>query len=413
MADSTQTPELADLTEAPGRLTRPLTVLLAVTSAVTAANVYLNQPLLGSAAADLHVSPEALGAVPTATQFGYAAGILLMVPAGDSHDRRRLILRLGAASTVALAASAVAPTAWWLIIASFLVGLLSPIPQLVAPLAVALAGDQRRGRVVGTIQGGLLIGVLASRAYSGSFAELAGWRAVYWCSCALTLLMTCVLWRVLPAAPAIGAARYRTTLASLPRLFASHPLIRRVTISGGLVGIAFGAFWTALTFLLEQDYHYGSTEVGLFGLVAAASALASPAAGRLADRMGPRLGLAALIVTVIAGWVLLLPGGTHLSWLIIGVVVLDIGVWGSQVVCQTSLFTLDKSTHNRLNTLYFTLRFLGIAIGSLAGSLAWGNGGWSAVATVGIIAALAGLVVGVLPHSKERAKRDEVTTLGA
>ncbi|GCD37722.1 putative permease [Streptomyces chrestomyceticus JCM 4735] len=381
-------------------LTRPTALLLAATSAVTAANVYLNQPLLGAAARSLGVAPDVLGAVPTATQLGYAAGILLLVPAGDSHDRRRLILGLGTASALALAACAVAPSVTWLVVAGFAVGLLSPVPQLVTPLAVALAadgGNADRGRIVGTVQAGLLVGVLASRAYSGALAEQVGWRAVFGCSCVLTLLTMLVLSRALPRVPAAAAASYRSTLASLPRLFAAHPLVRRITVSGALVGIAFGAFWTTLTFLLSEEYGYGSTEIGLFGLVAAASALASPYAGRLADRLGRRGALAALIGLVIAGWLLLLPGGGSLWWLLAGVVVLDVGVWGSQAASQTSLFSLDPAVHSRLNTLYFTLRFSGIAVGSLAGTVAWSGGGWPAVVVTGTVTALAGLCVAVSP----------------
>ncbi|WP_406193068.1 MFS transporter [Kitasatospora sp. NBC_01560] len=194
---------------------------------------------------------------------------------------------------------------------------------------------------------------------------------------------------------------YRDVLASVPRLFASHPLVRRVTVAGGLVGVSFGAFWTALTFLLEHHYHYGPTVVGLFGLVALAGALASTAAGRLTERFGRHRALAASIAVTLAAWALLLPGGgtgrSGIGWLTTGVVALDVGTWGNQVICHSALFALDPAVHSRLNTCYFTLRFLGIALGSLAGSLAWAHGGWPAVAGVGAAASLAALVVATLP----------------
>ncbi|SDS94285.1 Predicted arabinose efflux permease, MFS family [Streptomyces sp. TLI_053] len=383
---------------------RRTTALLATTSALTAANIYLGQPLLGSAAAALHVPPATLGAVPTATQIGYATGIALIVPLGDSRDRRRLILGLCAASAVALAASALAPTAGLLVVAALALGLLSPVPQLVAPLAVALAGGRDPGRTVGTVQAGLLIGVLASRTYSGALAEAAGWRAVYGCSCVLTVLLTLVLRRALPTgpltAPPAWALPYRELLASVPRLFATSPQVRRITLSGGLVGVSFGTFWTALTFLLEQDYHYGSTVVGLFGLVAVAGALASTAAGRVADRFGRRRVVLASVAVTAAAWALLLPGGSGIVWLTAGVVVLDVGTWGNQVVCQGVLFTLDPALHSRLNTCWFTLRFLGIAVGSLVGSVAWAHGGWPAVVGVGAAASVAALLVAGLPERR-------------
>ncbi|MYW67037.1 MFS transporter [Streptomyces sp. SID8379] len=389
---------------------RRLTLLLAVTCAVTAANVYLCQPLLATVADALGARPDALGAVATATQLGYAAGILLIVPAGDSHDRRRLILALGTAGAVALAACALAPSVPFLAIASFAVGVCSPVPQLVTPLAVALAADRERepgrGRTVGAVQGGLLVGVLASRAYAGTLADLVGWRAVYAVSCLLTLALVAVLGRALPATPAAAATSYGRMLTSLPRL-ARHPLVARVVLSGALVGIAFGAFWTALTFLLTGTYHLGPAAVGLFGLVAAVSGLASPRAGRLAERLGRRGATALLTALVVVGWLVMLPGGGSLAAIVVGVVVLDVGVWGGQVVCQTVLFGLDPALHSRLNTLYFTLRFLGIAVGSLCGTLGWGHGGWTAVVAVGLGAATAGLVVGVLPVRVARDADDQ------
>ncbi|MFJ9128031.1 MFS transporter [Streptomyces sp. NPDC102340] len=381
--------------------TQALTVLLAVTCAVTAANVYLCQPILGSVAASLGTSPDALGAVPTATQLGYALGILLVVPAGDSHDRRRIILALGTASSVALAACALAPSVTFLAVASFVVGLCSPVPQLITPLAVALAdeggGGPGRGRTVGAVQGGLLVGVLASRAYAGALAEIAGWRTVYIASCLLTLVLMAVLARRLPRAQGRATASYKTALASLPGL-ARQPLVARVVVSGALVGIAFGAFWTTLTFLVTDTYGLGSTAAGMFGLVAAVSALASPYAGRSAERLGRRGAIALLTALVLVGWLVMLPaGGGSLVALVVGVIVLDVGVWGGQAVCQTVLFTLDPAVHSRLNTVYFTLRFLGIALGSLVGTVAWGAGGWPGVVVTGMVAAAAGLVVGVLP----------------
>ncbi|MFE9381801.1 MFS transporter [Streptomyces sp. NPDC007025] len=389
--------------EPSGRFHRRM-LLLAVTSAVTAANVYLSQPLLEAIARSLGGGPALLGAVPTATQLGYATGILLLVPAGDSHDRRRLILTLGTLSSLALAACALAPTAEFLLAAGFALGLCSPVPQLVTPLAVALAEGRRGavGQVVGGVQAGMLVGVLASRAYSGVLAEAVGWRGVHLCSCGLTLALVALLRSALPPAPPVPSAAsspvpgYRAALASLPRL-AAHPMVFRIVLSGALVGVAFGAFWTSLTFLLGGHYHYGPARIGLFGLVAAASAAASPWAGRAAERMGRRGATAALLALVLAGWLVLLPGGVSPWWLVPGVVLLDIGVWGSQAASQTVLFTLDRGLHSRLNTVWFTARFLGIALGSLAGSLAWAAGAWPAVVAVGSSFSALGLLVAVLP----------------
>ncbi|MDF3291653.1 MFS transporter [Streptomyces silvisoli] len=370
-------------------LGRALTVTLALACAITSSNIYINQPVLTEMARSLGVSDGAMGAVPTATQFGYALGILLLVPLGDTRDRRKLILGLSAAATVALAATALAPNLAVLTVCSLLLGVLTPVPQIVIPLAVALAPGEGRGRIVGILQGGLLVGLLASRAYAGALADLVGWRWVYGCSVGLMIALEVILFLTLPRGVTGGAPLgYRELLRSLPHTFAQSTLVRRVCVSGALVGVSFGAFWTTLAFVLQDSYGYGPGIAGLFGLVAAASALASPRAGRMADRVGGRRTQTILLAVSLLGWVALLGGKNWLALLVLGVILLDVGVWGNQVVNQAMLFTLADEKHSRLNTLYFTFRFLGIASGSLLGSQLWDAGGWYAVGTAGVAALL-------------------------
>jgi predicted MFS family arabinose efflux permease len=387
-------------------LTRRMTLLLAVTCAVTSSNIYLAQPMLALVARELHVSDGAVGIVPTATQVGYALGILLLVPLGDVRNRRGLILSMMAATTIALAAAALATSLAWLAVAGFAIGLLTPIPQLVLPLGVALAGGKRRGRVVGVLQAGLLVGLLASRAYAGALGQLLGWRDVYWCSVLMMIGVGLVLLRALPSAPAsANAARYPALLGSLPTLLVSSRLVRGVCLSGLLIGLAFGAFWNTLSFVLQRDYGFGPAVVGLFGLVAAASAAASPMAGRLADRFGGRIGQLALVSTAIAGWLVLVLGPQWIGWFLIGTVLLDIGVWGNQVVNQAMLFSLDATHHSRLNTLYFFTRFLGIAAGSALGAQLWTAHGWGGVSLLGVIAATVALPIAALSAPRRAPRR--------
>ncbi|MGW2601502.1 MFS transporter [Streptomyces klenkii] len=372
-----------------GALGRTLMIVLTLACAITSSNIYINQPVLTDMASSFGVSEGAMGAVPTATQYGYALGILLLVPLGDTRDRRKLILSLGAATTVALAAAALSPDLAVLTVVSFLLGALTPIPQIVVPLAVALTGGQAKGRVVGVLQGGLLVGLLASRAYAGALADLVGWRWVYGCSVVLMAMLLVLLFFALPKGITGSAAMpYSDLLKSLPKLFRGSPLVRRVCTSGALVGVSFGAFWTTLAFVLQDSYGYGPGIAGLFGLVAAASALGSPRAGRLADRKGGRYTQTVLLFVSLAGWAALAGGKEWLVLIVLGVILLDVGVWGNQVVNQAMLFKLDAGQHSRLNTLYFTTRFLGIATGSLIGSQIWNAGGWYAVTALGVGALL-------------------------
>ncbi|MBB5891041.1 MFS transporter [Kutzneria kofuensis] len=385
-------------------LTRRLTAVLAATCAVTSSNIYLIQPVLGQVAADLRIGEGTAGIVPTATQLGYAAGILLLVPLGDIRNRRPLILSMMAATTLALAGAALAPSVGWLAAAGFAIGLLTPIPQVVLPLGVALAGGERSGHVVGILQGGLLVGLLASRAYAGAIGQVLGWRQVYWCSVAMMVIVGLVLVRTLPSAPPHSSMSYPAVVRSLPRLLLGNRIVLGVCAAGVVVGAAFGTFWNTLSFVLLHEFDLGPAIVGLFGLVAAASALTSPLAGRLTDRFGPRLGQFTLVGLVLLAWVALAVGPQWIGWFVIGTVLLDVGVWGNQVVNQAVLFGLDSAHHNRLNTLYFFTRFLGIAAGSAFGAQLWDAWGWSAVAALGLLASAVGLPAAVLaaPRSERQ-----------
>ncbi|TVT62623.1 MFS transporter [Amycolatopsis rhizosphaerae] len=373
--------------------TRCITALLTVTCAVTSSNIYLLQPLLGQVAHDFGASQTDAGRCATLIQVGYAAGILLLVPLGDRVNRRPLILTMMTLTTIALVCVAVSPTITWLAVAATALGFLTPIPQVVLPLGVALAGHQP-GRIVGTLQAGLLVGLLASRSYAGLLGQFASWRLVYWCSAALMIFTTVALKAKLPSMPGADTAlRYPALLRSLSVMLFGNVRVAGVCLSGALIGCAFGAFWNTLSFVLAGEFGFGPAVIGLFGLVAATSATTSPLAGRLADRWGVRRSQLMLICTVATGWIVLLINPHAVGSFVAGTVLLDVGVWGNQVVNQATLFQSDPAIHNRLNTLYFVTRFLGIAAGSALGIQLWSVAGWPAVATGGLLAALLALPI--------------------
>lgn len=376
---------------------------LAATCAVSAANIYICQPILPEIARSFGVTDQAAASVATSAQIGYAVGILAFVPLGDAHRRRPLILSLGAVSAIALIAAALSPSLPLLIFASFAIGAFTPIPQLVIPLAVALSSPASRGRIIGLVQGGLLVGVLASRTYAGGLADLLDWRAVYCGSFLLMILVGLMFWREVPPMEASIRLTYRQLQRSLVDLFTSSQMVQRICVSGAFVGIAFGAFWTTLAFMLQAQYGYGSAIAGLFGLAAAASALCSPRIGRFADRQSPRAAFTLPLLLCSIGLLSLLGAETSIWLLLAGTILLDVGVWGNQVVNQVLLFESRAELHSRLNTLYFGFRFLGIGLGSLLGSICWQFGGWSAVAGLGLLAVAGAFATGA-PAAMSRSR---------
>ena len=380
-----------------------LVLLLAVSAGATVANIYYCQPLLETIAAAFHVGSGAASAVATATQLGYAAGLLLVVPLGDNFERKRLIVGTTALSAVAMAAVALAGGLREMVVASFLGGAISVTPQLVVPYAAGLAAPERRGRTVGTVMSGLLVGILFSRTVSGFVNVHAGWRAVYWLAAGVMVLLAVGLAAVLPvqrpASPPADAGGnpaspprrgYGELLGSLAPLLVREPILRRHALVGAMGFAAFSAFWTTLAFhLASLPARHGSETVGLFGLVGAAGALAAPVAGRMADRRGPRLvNGTALVLTLVSFALMALNGGRHLALLALGVVLMDAGVQASHISNQTRIYTLAPALRNRLTSVYMVCYFLGGALGSAVGSWSWSRAGWP-----GVCAAAGGFTV--------------------
>jgi predicted MFS family arabinose efflux permease len=384
------------MTENPRPGLAPSTVvLLTVLAAVTVANIWYNQPLLPEIGRTFGVSNGAAGIVAVLTQVGYAAGLLCFVPLGDAVDSRRLMLGLLAAVTVALLGAAVAPSLAVEAAAGFAVGLTTVVPQVAIPLAAGLAEPAHRGRVVGQIMGGLLVGILGARAVAGFVGAAFGWREMFVAAAGLMVLCAVAVWMKLPARRPASTMTYGALLRSLLPIARAQPVARDAAMLGAMTFGSFSAFWTTLAFRLEAPpLHYGSQVAGLFGLLGIAGAAAAPVAGYLADRRSARGTVGLALIGVGVAWVVLLLFGHTLWGIAIGVVVLDAAVQIAQVSNQARIYSLDPRLYSRLNTIYMVSYFAGGALGSALSAAAWDLAGWRGVCAVGL--GLAG--VGGLRH---------------
>ena len=391
-------------------LPRWLLVLLALTAGITVANIYYCQPLLGVMAGAFGVGTGAVTAVAASTQLGYATGLLLIAPLADSLERKTLIVVTTAISASVLAGVALCPTVRWLTVASYVLGAASVTPQLVVPYAAGMAPPERRGRTVGAVMSGLLVGILLSRTLSGLVAAHAGWRMVYWLACGVMLVLAGVLAILLPVQRPARRIAYCELLASLPPLLAREPVLRRHALIGALGFGAFSAFWTTLSFhLASLPGHYGSETAGLFGLIGAAGALAAIVSGRLADRIGPKPLNGAALGLAAASFALMAVAGRSLAGLAAGVIGMDAGIQGSQISNQARIYALPADLRNRINSVYMVCYFLGGALGSTLGARAWTAAGWSGVCAAGGLLCVGGVValftVGQAPAPAPAASR--------
>lgn len=367
---------------------------MAIMAGITVANLYYNQPLLNLMAATFHQPHPVLGRVTMLTQIGYAIGLLVFVPLGDYIERRRLVERLLLAAAAALVLVAISPSLWWCEIASFLAGMLSAVPQIIIPMAADLADNQHRGRVVGIIMSGLLVGVLLARTISGFVGGFGGWRLMFWIAAVLMIIMLAFS-RMLPLAKPIRKAEpFTQVLGSLIPLMKKEPELVRVALTGFTFFAAFSAYWTTLTFrLAASPYHYGASTIGLFGLAGVAGALAAPVAGRRADRADPRQVVTVLIFLDFLVFLVMGLFNQHLIAILITIVLLDLATNGAQISNQSRIYALHPEARSRSNTVYMVFYFVGGALGSGLGSIAYHLGQMPWTMALSAIFLLVGLLV--------------------
>jgi predicted MFS family arabinose efflux permease len=377
---------------------RPLVLLLAAMAGLGVATIYYSQPILAILGPDLHAGAGELGLIPMLTQLGYALGILLLAPLGDRFDRRYLIVGKSALLAAALLVGGASTGIGSMLAVSLAVGIAATLAQDVVPTAATLAPDAHRGRVVGTVMTGLLLGILLSRVASGLIAAQFGWRVVFQCGAASIAIVgvAAMLW--LPGIRPASRLGYGALLLSLASLWRHQPALRRAVFAQGLLSLAFSAFWSTLAVMLQQNFGLGSAVAGAFGLAGAAGALAAPLAGRMADRRGTefvtRLGALVVMLSFAAmGTGLLLPAHAQLVVLVCGTVGFDFGVQISLVGHQSQVYGLDAAARSRLNALLLTGMFIGMAAGAALGSLLFAQRGWFGVVVLCTLAAAAALVV--------------------
>ncbi len=375
-------------------LSPALIVLMSVATGLAVASNYYAQPLLDTIANAFSLSINQAGFIVTAAQLGYAAGLLLLVPLGDMFERRGLIVFMTLLAAGGMLITATSQSLWMMILGTALTGLFSVVAQILVPLAAHLAEPAKRGKVVGTIMSGLLLGILLARTVAGLLANLGGWRTVYWVASVLMVLMAIALWRGLPKVKQENHLNYPQLLGSVFGLFIKNSLLRTRALLGCLTFANFSILWTSMAFLLASPpFNFSEGIIGLFGLAGAAGALGARPAGGLADKGKAHLTTTVGLVLLLLSWIATALGQFSVIALIIGILVLDLTVQGVHITNQTVIYRMMPEARNRLTAGYMTSYFIGGAAGSLISASAYQHSGWNGVCIVGAIMALLNLVV--------------------
>ncbi|WJK07948.1 MFS transporter [Pseudomonas fluorescens] len=366
-------------------LDKGVVLLFAIACGLAVGNVYYAQPLLDAMADAFGLSPGSIGIVMTLTQVGYGLGLLLLVPLGDLLNRRRLIVTQTLLSAAALLMIALASNSAWLLIGVTLTGLLAVVTQVLVAYAATLAVPAQRGKVVGVITSGIVVGILLARTVAGGMADLAGWRSIYLLSAGLTLVMAALLFRVLPKDEDVRpTTRYVALIASVFSLFREEPVLRQRAILALLTFASAMVLWTPMVLpLAAPPLSLSHSEIGLFGLAGAAGALAAARAGHLADRgLGQWVsGLSLLLM--LGSWLPIALTQSSLWALLLGVITLDLGLQAVHVTSQSMIYSVRPEAQSRLTAGYMLFYSIGSALGSIASTAMYAWAGWPGVCWLG------------------------------
>ncbi|WIL44993.1 MFS transporter (plasmid) [Bacillus bombysepticus] len=366
-----------------------LIILLATSCGIIVANLYYAQPLIGVISNVIGLSNSSAGLIVTLTQIGYVVGLLFLVPLGDIVENKKLILILLFLSAFALISMVFVKSATLLLIASFFIGLGSVAAQVLVPLVSYLSSENARGRVVGNVMSGLLLGIMLARPISSLVADIWGWSAIFALSATVIIVLAFVLSKILPTRKPTAKTKYIVLLNSMWQLLRTTPILRRRAIYHACVFGAFSLFWTTVPLLLSSPaFHFSQTAIALYALVGITGAIAAPIGGRLADlgwtRPATGIALTVVIISLILPLFIQSSSPFGIAVLVIAAILLDMGVSANLVLSQRLIFSLSPEIRSRLNGLFMAIFFLGGAVGSFIGGWAYALGGWNLTLWIGI-----------------------------
>lgn len=370
------------------QLNRRLIILMAAASGIAVANIYYIQPLLEQIAGSYHITQAGAGLLATLTQTGYALGLFLILPLADLVERKKLILTMLVLAALSLFTMYLSSNFVLTAAACLAIGTTSVIPQLMVPLGAKLSTDAERGKNIGHIMSGLLIGVLLSRVISGMIGKYFGWKTIYLIAVLFMIALFLLLKIMLPICkPNMNTnMNYISSLKSMTTLPGKFPVLREAAINAAMFMVAFSAFWTTLTFQLQSStFHFGTNIVGMFGLLGVTGVMFAPFSGKLSDNKGAKFTVGINIAIIFASYLCFLAFGFQIWGLILGVILLDMGVQCCNVANQTRIQRLSEEARNRITSVYMVSLFLGGAVGSYLGALMYNNFGWYGFCIIGLL----------------------------
>ena len=367
-----------------------LSLLLGLSCGLIVANIYYSQPLISPISTYLNMSTSTGSLIVTLNQLGYGLGLLFLVPLADIVSNKRLISILLIITAIALLGMVTTPFISILIISALLIGIGASSVQILVPYAAHMAPENIRGQVVGNVMSGLMAGIMLARPFASVLAQFFIWQMVFYVSAILMILILLLLSIKLPQRTPATKTNYFSLLSSMGKIWKNTPMLRRRSLYHFFLFAAFSLFWTTIPLLLSSStYNFNQGEIALFSFAGAAGVIASPIAGKVADRGFIRGATITSMILVALCFIIpyLAPFGSKMSivFFIVAAILLEFGVTTNLVVGQRVIYSLAPELRSRLNGIYMVVFFMGGAFGSAVGGHAYSYGGWTLSATTGLV----------------------------
>lgn len=374
----------------------PISILwsLAIIAGISVANLYYNQPLLSMIRHELGISEFKTNLISMVTQIGYAIGLLFIIPLADLYQRKKIILSNFIFLIFSLLSIASGKNIHIILIASFVTGVCSVIPQIFIPIASQFSQPKHKGRNVGIVVSGLLTGILASRVISGFIGELFGWREMYYIAAGMMLICAITIVRLLPDIQPNFTGKYHDLMVSIWTLLKKFPQLRIYSIRAALNFGSFLAMWSCLAFKMSQAPFFANSDtVGMLGICGMAGALTASFIGKYVKKIGVRSFNFIGCGLILLSWLFLFVGANSYIGIIAGIIIIDIGMQCVQLSNQTSIFELAPQASNRVNTIFMTTYFIGGATGTFLAGTCWELYEWHGVICVGVVLTTISLLI--------------------
>ncbi|MHC5201298.1 MFS transporter [Myroides sp. LJL119] len=361
-------------------LSKSNVIFMAAVTGVIVANLYYCQPLIPLIAKQFGISVDKAGSLTYLTQGGYAFGIFLMIPLGDKFERKTQILITTFLASICLGLTAIINNFFWMQVVSFALGMFSVVPQLLLPMAASLSSVEDRGKTIGTVVSGLLIGILFSRTISGFIGQWIGYKGMFGIATVIGFFICIMIYFLLPWDKPEFTGKIKNLYTSLFTLIKQEPVLREATLTSSLAFAQFGAFWTTMVLLLNgAPFYYDTALIGSFGIIGAVGAFAAPLVGKFGSSGGARKLIQYGIILTFLSFVVFAFSSSSLFGIIVGIVLIDLGLQTIHVSNQTRIYALNPMARNRINTVYMSFSFLGTAFGSAFGLYLWKFFSWQGV----------------------------------